>query len=210
VARRAGAWGVAGQQGPRIDMRWMLTDPGAVRNAGSPLRHALPAAVQSTSMLGLVGSLRIRRRTARRIELALTRSTHVVGWSLTFAAVALAIWLATVSLVFASIPAVGAGIGLVIATMRQRLIFDRDDGVLRVEQRLVGFPSHQVVPLFHLRAVVVRSRPRGGFVALVERRVGDPIVLDSADSPGPLYALAQAVAEVAQLRLVYDATAAAR
>ena len=161
-------------------------------------------------MLELVGRLRIRRRQARRIELALTRSTHVVGWSLTLTAVALAIWLAALSLAIAAVPGVGALIGLIIATVRQRLVFDRDDGVLRIEQRLLGFPTLQVVPLFHLRAVVVRSRPRGGFVALVERRVGDPIILDTASSPGPLYALAQAVAEVAQLRLVYDATAAVK
>jgi hypothetical protein len=162
----------------------------------------------TVAVLGFLGSLRIRRRSARRIELALTRGTHVVGWSITLAAVGLAVWLASISLVIATIPALIAGVGLVIATMRQRLVFDRDDGVLRIEQRLLGFPTEQVVPLFHLRAVVVRSRLRGGFVAVVERRVGEPIVLDSSDAPAALYALAQAVAEVAQLRLVYDATAA--
>ncbi len=161
-------------------------------------------------MLGFLGSLRIRRRSTRRIELALTRSTHVVGWSLTITSVGLTAWLIGVSLAIAAVPAVGALIGLVIATMRQRLVFDRDDGVLRIDQRLLGFPTQSVVPLFHLRAVVIRNRLRGGFVAVVERRVGEPIVLDSSATPGPLYALAQAVAEVAQLRLVYDATAAAR
>jgi hypothetical protein len=160
-------------------------------------------------VLGVLGSLRVSRRSARRIELALTRSTHVVGWTLTVASVALAVWLATWSVWGAALPALVAALGLVVATMRQHLVFDREDGVLRIEQRLAGIPSSAVIPLFHLRAVVVKSRPRGGYVVMVERRVGDPIVLDTADTAAGLYTLAQAVAEVAQLRLVYDATAAA-
>jgi hypothetical protein len=159
--------------------------------------------------LGLVGTLRVRARSARRLELALTRTTHVVGWTVTLAGAAIGLVVATWSLWATILPGVLAGFGLLVATMRQRLVFDREDGVLRIEQRLAGVPSHAVVPLFHLKAVVVRCRARGDFIAVVERRVGDPIVLDTADSPGPLYALAQAVADVAQLRLVYDATAAA-
>lgn len=164
----------------------------------------------TAEVFGFLGTLRIRQRSPRRIELALTRSTHVVGWSVAIACAGLAIWLATLSFAIAAIPAVAAVIGVAMATMRQRMIFDREDGVLRIEQRLLGFPTQTVIPLFHLRAVVVRGRARGGFVAVVERRIGDAILLDGADSPGRLYALAQAVAEVAQLRLVYDATAAAR
>jgi hypothetical protein len=159
-------------------------------------------------MLGQLGNLRVRTRSARRLELALTRTTHVVGWSATLAGVAAAIPLARLSLWAAIVPLVLGALGLVVATMRQHLVFDRDDGVLRIEHRLVGIPSHAVVPLFHLKAVVVRSRPRGDFIAVVERRVGEPIVLDTGAAPGPLYALAQAVADVAQLRLVYDATTA--
>lgn len=108
----------------------------------------------------------------------------------------------------ALVPVALALLGLLVATMRQHLVFDREDGVLRIEHRLAGIPTHSVIPLFHLKSVVVRSRPRGDFIAVIERRVGEPIVLDTADSPGPLYALAQAIAEVAQLRLIYDATAA--
>jgi hypothetical protein len=159
--------------------------------------------------LGLVGTLRVRTRSPRRLELALTRTTHVVGWTVTIAGLAIAIVAASWSLWAAILPSLMTGFGLLVATMRQRLVFDREDGVLRIEQRLAGVPSHSVVPLFHLKAVVVRCRLQGDFIALVERRVGEPIVLDVADAPGPLYALAQAVADVAQLRLVYDATAAA-
>lgn len=159
-------------------------------------------------MLGQLGNLRVRTRSARRVELALTRTTHVVGWSAALAGLAAAITVARWSPWAALVPIALGLLGLIVATMRQQLVFDRDDGVLRIEHRLVGIPSHSVVPLFHLKAVVVRSRPRGDFIAVVERRVGEPIVLDTGDSPGPLYALAQAVADVAQLRLVYDATTA--
>jgi hypothetical protein len=44
------------------------------------------------------------------------------------------------------------------------------------------------------------------YVAYVERRVGGTIHLDEARRPGPLLALAEAISEVAELRLVYDAT----
>jgi hypothetical protein len=159
-------------------------------------------------MLGQLGTLRVRSRSARRLELALTRTTHVVGWTGALGGIAAAIVAARLSLWAAIVPLLLGLLGLVVATMRQRLVFDRDDGVLRIEHRLVGIPTHTVVPLFHLKSVVVRSRPRGDFIAVVERRVGEPIVLDTSDSPGPLYALAQAIADVAQLRLVYDATTA--
>lgn len=159
--------------------------------------------------LGLVGTLRVRSRSARRLELALTRTTHLVGWIVAVAGLAVTLLAATWSMWATIAPGILAAFGLLVGTMRQRLVFDREDGVLRIEQRLAGVPSNAVVPLFHLKAVVVRCRAGGDFIAVVERRVGDPIVLDTADSPGPLYALAQAVADVAQLRLVYDATAAA-
>jgi hypothetical protein len=159
-------------------------------------------------MLGQLGNLRVRSRSTKRLELALTRTTHVVGWSGALAGLAAAIPVARLSPWAALVPLTIGLLGLVVATMRQHLVFDRDDGVLRIEHRLIGIPSHTVVPLFHLKSVVVRSRPRGDFIAVVERRVGEPIVLDTGNAAGPLYALAQAVADVAQLRLVYDATTA--
>jgi hypothetical protein len=84
-------------------------------------------------------------------------------------------------------------------------VFDRDEGLLRSEQRILGIRRRQAIPLFHLRAVVVAAR-RGMYVAYVERRLGGTIHLDEARRPGPLLALAEAIAEVAELRLVYDAT----
>ncbi len=155
----------------------------------------------------MLGSLRIRRRSARRIELTLSRATHGVGWVIAVAGAAAGLWLTTFSLFAAAAAGLVALAGLVVATMRNDLCFDRDDGVLRIEQRLAGLPRQSVVPLFHLKAIVVKARGgRGGFVAVLERRVGEPIVLDTDDRPGPLYALAQAIADAAGLRLVYDAT----
>jgi hypothetical protein len=52
----------------------------------------------------------------------------------------------------------------------------------------------------------VSARRRGLYVAYVERRVGGTIHLDEARRPAPLLALAEAISEVAELRLVYDAT----
>ena len=158
----------------------------------------------------MLGSLRIRRRSARRIELAVSRATHATGWVATVSGAIGGAWLAGTSLVAAVAAGLVALAGLVIATMQHDLCFDRDDGVLRIDQRLAGVPRHAVVPLFHLKAIVVKARARGrGFEALIERRVGEPILLDTDDHPGALYKLAQAVSDVAGLRLVYDATARA-
>jgi hypothetical protein len=97
------------------------------------------------------------------------------------------------------------GLGILLATLRRRLIFDREDGLLRIEQRIFGIRRRAAIPLFHLRAVVVAAR-RGMYVAFVERRIGGTIHLDEARHPPPLLALAEAISEVAELRLVYDAT----
>ncbi len=103
--------------------------------------------------------------------------------------------------------------GLVLATLRRELVIDRDDGLLRVEQRVLGLASRASIPLFHLRAVVIAARaepdratlgPR--FVAYLDRRVGGQIHLDESRRCASLMPLAKAIAEVAELRLVYDAT----
>ena len=80
--------------------------------------------------------------------------------------------------------------------------------MLRLERHVAGIGTRAIVPLFHLRAVVVRRQRRGGFVAALERRNGPPIVIDTGERGAPLYALVQTIAEVTELRLVYDTTAA--
>jgi len=167
-------------------------------------------------MLDWIGSLRIRRRSATRVELCLSRATAAAGWVLLVlgGSLALAAW--RLSLFLAALPGTVALFGLVLATLRRELVVDRDDGLLRVEQRVFGLASRAAIPLFHLRAVVIAARaeperasfgPR--FVAYVDRRVGGQIHLDEARRCASLMPLAKAIAEVAELRLVYDATARA-
>jgi hypothetical protein len=154
-------------------------------------------------MLDWLGSVAVRKRTGTRLELDLTRATAWTGWGLAAGGA----WLVTV----ATFWAIGLGalvivIGVLFGTLRRKLVFDREDGLLRVEQRVLGIRRRAAIPLFHLRAVVVSARRRGLYVAYVERRVGGTIHLDEARRPAPLLALAEAISEVAELRLVYDAT----
>jgi hypothetical protein len=163
-------------------------------------------------MLDWIGTLRVRARTDRRLELCLTRSTSLAGWVVVAAGVALGVLVMRWSLpqIAWVIPALVTLFGAVLATMRRELIFDRDDGVLRIEQTLLGIASRAIVPLFHLRAVVIAAREgaRVGpkFIAYVDRRIGNTIHLDEAQRCASLLAIAEAIAEVAELRLVYDAT----
>jgi hypothetical protein len=154
-------------------------------------------------VLDWLGSVQIRKRTPSRVELDLTRATAWTGWVIAGLGARLlvmhALWATVVGgVVFAA--------GILLATLRRKLVFDREDGLLRSEQRILGVHRRAAIPLFHLRAVVVSARHRGMYVAYVERRIGGTIHLDEARRPAQLLALAEAIAEVAELRLVYDAT----
>jgi hypothetical protein len=94
-----------------------------------------------------------------------------------------------------------AAFGLLVATMPA-------PGLIagRRPHRAAPGRLHPLGALFHQGGG--GRRAGGDFIAMVERRVGDPIVLDTADRPGRFYAWPVAVADVAQLRLA-DATAAA-
>jgi hypothetical protein len=153
-------------------------------------------------VLDWLGSVQIRRRTAERVELDLTRGTAWTGWAIAGSGAGLVF--------MSSIWAILGGVLLVLlggllGTLKRQLVFDRSDGLLLIEQRILGIRRRAAIPLFHLRAVVVSAR-RGFYVAYVERRVGGTIHLDEARRPAPLLALAEAIAEVAELKLVYDAT----
>ncbi len=170
------------------------------------------------SMLDWIGSLRIRETTPLRVVLALSPLTRLVGLVLLFAggyatyrAWAISPWLAVA-------PGLLAVLGLLLASLHRRMVFDREAGVLRVDQRVIGLGSRAVVPLFHLRAVVIRARPAAGlpvlsrlaaparYVAIIERRVGDDIFLDESRRCAYLLRIAEAISEVAEIRLEYDAT----
>jgi hypothetical protein len=154
-------------------------------------------------VLDWLGSVQIRKRTASRVELDLTRATAWTGWALA----AIGAWVLLHGRVWSTMLGLFVlGMGVLLGTLRRRLVFDRDDGLLRSEQRILGVRRRAAIPLFHLRAVVVAARRGGMYVAYVERRVGGTIHLDEARRPAPLLALAEAIAEVAELRLIFDAT----
>ena len=154
-------------------------------------------------MLDWLGSVQIRKRSQNRVELDLTRATAWAGWGISGAGS----YLITLGALWATaLGAIVLAVGIVLATLRRKLVFDRDDGLLRSEQRILGVHRRTAIPLFHLRAVVVSARRGGIYVAYVERRLGGTIHLDEARRPAPLLALAEAICEVAELRLIYDAT----
>ncbi len=154
-------------------------------------------------MLDWLGSVQIRRRTEQRVELDLTRGTSWTGWA--FAA--FGAWLMMLSSLWPLVGGVASmAVGLLLGTLKRKLVFDREEGLLTIEQRIFGIRRRAAIPLFHLRAVVVAARRGGIYVAYVERRIGGTIHLDEARRPAPLLALAEAISDVAELRLVYDAT----
>lgn len=154
-------------------------------------------------MLDWLGSIEIRTRSATRIELALTRGTTWSGWAFAGGGAGLC----ALGLLWATI--LGGflfAVGVLFGTLRRTLVFDRDDGLLRCEQRILGVRRRAAIPLFHLRSVVVAAKRGGIYVAYVERRAGGAIHLDEARRSAPLLKLCEQIAEVSELRLVYDAT----
>lgn len=166
-------------------------------------------------MFDWIGSLRIRERSAGRVVLSLSRSTQLAGLILVVigSVVTARAWPVSVWLAF--LPALLALFGGLLATLRRELVVDKEAGVLRVDQSAFGLANRQVVPLFHLRAVVVMARPRGEiarglpaaarYIAYLDRRVGEAIFLDEARRCASLLRMAEAIADVAELRLEYSA-----
>ena len=162
-------------------------------------------------MTDWIGSLRVVERSSRRVVLRTSRTTRVYGWLL------LAVGLTLAPSAWAVVPwaaLVPAGIGLagmLLATLERRLVFDQEAGTLVQAQRIAGVASSSETPLFHLRAVVVVAQPtrngRNKYVAFVDRRVGDPIYLDEARRVARLMKMAEAIADVAEVRLEYNAAA---
>ena len=160
-------------------------------------------------MTDWIGSLRLAERSARRVVLSMSRATRAWGWALLAGGLALVPGMWSLTPWAAVVPACLAVFGLVLATLERTLVFDQEAGVLRLEQRVLGLHSRVEVPLFHLRAVVVSAHPaghsHGKYVAFVDRRVGEPIYLDEARRVARLMRMAEAIAEVAEVRLEYNA-----
>lgn len=154
-------------------------------------------------MLDWLGALSVSSQNERRIELALTPATRWAGWALLLASAALLPLAWSWSQLLALLPAGLAGLGALLASVRRRLIFDSDDGLLRLEHRVFGVRSRWAVPLFHLRRIVITSR-RGNHLAYIERRTGGRIRLDESRQRARVLAVARAVCAVTELRLHID------
>ena len=171
------------------------------------------------SMFDWIGSLRIREQSARKVVLGLSRSTQMVGWTMLVVGVFAGFRLWGISPWMAMGPAVVAIIGILLVSLQRDMVIDREAGVLRIDQRAFGISNHAVVPLFHLRAVVIIAKPRPAadpslgliepkprYVAYLDRRVGEAIYLDESRKCAGLLKMAEVIAEVAELRLEYEAT----
>jgi len=165
-------------------------------------------------MFDWIGSLRVAEKSRHRLVLGLARATRLAGLAMIAIGVLVATWFAAISLWLAAIPGFLIVLGAVVATLKRELVFDREEGVLRMSQSALGISNSSVVPLFHLRAVVIIARPARmgsrfhsgtGFVAYVDRRVGDAIFLDEARRSAGLFRMAEAIADLAELRLEYEA-----
>ena len=83
-------------------------------------------------MLDWIGTLRIRTRSTRRLELTLNRSTAVVGWVVVLAGLMLvsAVWSWDLPRIAWLLPAAVLILGALLSTMERHLVFDQEDGVL--------------------------------------------------------------------------------
>ena len=173
-------------------------------------------------MFDWIGSLRIRDQSAKKVVLGLSRSTQLAGWALLGVGVFASFRLWPISPWLALVPVAIAIVGGLLVTLQRDMVIDREAGVLRVEQRAFGITNQSVVPLFHLRAVVIIAKPRSvgdpalgliptapRYIAYLDRRVGEAIYLDESRRCAGLLEMAEAIAEVAELRLEYEATTGA-
>ncbi len=164
-------------------------------------------------MFDWIGSLRVVEKARSRVVLGLGPSTQLAGAAMFVLGGLLALRAFPLSWWLASIPGSVALFGVVVFSLKRRLEFDKEDGVLRVSQSAFGIGSTTVVPLFHLRAIVIVARPTRfgsrnidgtGFVAYIDRRVGEAIYIDEARRSKSLFRMAEAVADLAELRLEYE------
>ena len=152
-----------------------------------------------------LGALRVTQRDEGRLELSSGRLAFWFGWTLCAVALAAAWWVFAVSTWLAGGCGTLALFAALFATAERRLVFDRAAGVVIVSQRIVGISTKSVVPLFHLRAVVVKASGNG-FVAYLDRRLGENIELERDTTSPKLVAMAQTIARSIGIRYVFKAT----
>lgn len=175
------------------------------------LRMVAPIELGATGAFGYapevsnLGALRVTQRDEDRLELSSGRLAFWFGWTLCAVALVAAWWVFAVSTWLAGGCGVLASFAALFATAERRVVFDRAAGVVIVSQRIVGISTKSVVPLFHLRAVVVKANGNG-FVAYLDRRLGENIELERDTTSPKLVALAQTIARSTGLRYVFNAT----
>ncbi len=150
-----------------------------------------------------LGALRVTQHDEARLELASGRLAAWLGWACCVAALSAAWSVVAISTWLAGGCGIVAAISAIVATAQRRLVFDRAGGVVIVSQRVFGISTKSVVPLFHLRAVVVKATHQG-FVAYLDRRLGENIELERDTTSPKLVALAQTIACSAGLRYIFN------
>jgi len=172
-------------------------------------------------MFDWLGSLELKEQAQTRAVFGLSKGTRTAGAVLFavgfyFAARAFPVtpWLALV-------PALLSLLGLVLVTLRRRVVVDKEAGIMTVFQSAFGIGNEIKFPLFHLRAVVIVARPKRAsdalaflpgsarFVAYFDRRVGEVVFLDESARCANLLRMAELIADVAGVRLEYEAPTSA-
>jgi hypothetical protein len=108
-----------------------------------------------------LGNIKLSQHSEQRLELTdslLVKTVGILGFSLLLLA---AIFITSVSWLLAALCFAAALLVGSAALAGRSLLFARDAGVLVLRHRTFGIPSQSVVPLFHLRAVVVAALPNG-------------------------------------------------
>jgi hypothetical protein len=150
-----------------------------------------------------MSAMKINQQTDERLLLSESRWVAVAGLlcGMLLVVFAILMWIISpwISLAFA----LGGVTVAAAASSNRTLLFARDAGVLVQRHRVFGVPTQSVIPLFHIRAVVVAEANNGaGYRCFLDRRIGGDIELDTNASAAPLIAVAKAVAATANLRLV--------
>jgi hypothetical protein len=159
----------------------------------------------------------VSEQSSERICLRQTRPTRSVGAIIAGAGALAAFWaLAGDHSLLAAASCALVLLGVALLTLQREILIDRGTGIVEVRESILGWGREAVFPLFHLRAVVISARPpkagsgrgRGHYTVVLERTLGAPIYVDEDRHCAELLAMAQAIADVGELRLVYDATQA--
>lgn len=166
-------------------------------------------------MMNRLGGLRVSERSSEHILLQQTRPTHAVGALLVAVGALSLVWMwGWGPRILLLAPLLVAFLGVLMVTLEREIRVDRSAGTVEIRQSIFGMGRRSIVPLFHFRAVVISASPSsdglkgrdGHYTVLLDRRVGTPIYVDEDRHCADLMTMAEAIADVAELRLEYDAT----